>query len=209
MDGEAPEHFAWDLLDAPQGDHCAGTSVVGERQPPKQDDESLASEEVLVSDKTLSRDAKLSPDETPSLDEKLSPDEAPSPDEALSPDEAPAPHEALAPDEARISEQKPADHAAPELGPTGSPIFVSVPPVFRGERTISKICWADVGMPAEPGQYMTQYGLVEVGSDELSIWRSHPAAMFSVLLPSPYSSQNFARLGSFELRGPTGVFGDD
>jgi hypothetical protein len=63
-----------------------------------------------------------------------------------------------------------------------------------------KLTWAEVGMPTEPGQYDSRYGLIEVTVDDLWVWTKYPNAAFVVMQPSPFAEETVSRLGTFELR---------
>ena len=54
---------------------------------------------------------------------------------------------------------------------------------------MAKLTWGDIGMAAEPGQYKTRFGLVEITPDDLAIWKSFPKATFAVV---GLSSDNFS-----------------
>jgi hypothetical protein len=40
---------------------------------------------------------------------------------------------------------------------------------------MNKLTWCDI-MAAEPGQYKTRFGLVEIAVDDLAIWKHFPQA---------------------------------
>jgi len=87
----------------------------------------------------------------------------------------------------------------PELESDNHPMIAHEPLRIRSDRAIPKLGWSDIGMATEPGQYSSRYGLIQVQENEIWIWKMHPNATFTVMHPSPYSSQNFSQLGSFDL----------
>ena len=54
-------------------------------------------------------------------------------------------------------------------------------------------------MATEPGQWETQFGLVEITADDIAIWKQYPLAAFSITGFSPRIEGQILRLGSFEL----------
>jgi hypothetical protein len=65
---------------------------------------------------------------------------------------------------------------------------------------MNKLLWGDVGMAAEPGQYETRFGLVEITVDDLAIFKNFPHAAFAFVGFSPhYSSEMVLRLGAFDM----------
>jgi hypothetical protein len=65
---------------------------------------------------------------------------------------------------------------------------------------MNKLIWGNIGMAAEPGQYKTRFGLVEVTADDIAIWKHFPRASFAVVGFSLHnSSDTVLRLGAFDI----------
>jgi hypothetical protein len=72
-----------------------------------------------------------------------------------------------------------------------------------------KLTWAQVGLAAEPGQYDSQHGVIEVTAADLWVWSKYPNAAFVLMQPSPHSDETVSRLGTFELREDWTVPGNE
>ena len=80
----------------------------------------------------------------------------------------------------------------------------SYPPPGRAwaesEGEMNKLIWPDIGMAAEPGQFKTRFGPVEITGDDLAVWKQFPRAVFAIVGLSPHnSSEVVLRLGAFDI----------
>jgi hypothetical protein len=71
---------------------------------------------------------------------------------------------------------------------------------------MNKLIWGDIGTAAEPGQYKTRFGLVDITVDDLAIWKHFPRAAFAVFGLSPHNSlETVLRLGAFDISEDLGL----
>jgi hypothetical protein len=64
---------------------------------------------------------------------------------------------------------------------------------------IKKIIWPQVGRVKEPGRYMFRFGFLTITAEDLSIWRDHPTAAFTLVRIVTADDMDEFRLGIFEL----------
>ena len=70
---------------------------------------------------------------------------------------------------------------------------------------MNKLTWADISMAAEPGQYKTRFGLIEITVDDLAVRKNFPKATLAVVGLSPHhSSETILRLGAFDVNDDLG-----
>jgi len=67
------------------------------------------------------------------------------------------------------------------------------------ERTVPKVSWADLDNVPEAGSYPFRDGVVTVLELEITIWRSHPNALFRLMKKNPVRDQVEYVLGKYEL----------
>lgn len=197
---ERPSHFAWDLLDKAEqiaiqpnmdqrvfGARSCQTTV----QPAEVQALELPRDTALIAQSSplIQPEPKVLSHEPSALPVRSEPVPHGLPFRAdLEPKAGMLPHERSAA-EARL----------PQPGSNKHPMTAKEPLRIRSDETIPRLCWSDIGMPTEPGQYSSRYGSIQVHEDEIWIWKLHPNATFVVLHPSPYSRQEFSQLGSFDL----------
>jgi hypothetical protein len=65
---------------------------------------------------------------------------------------------------------------------------------------VHKVSWTQVGRVTEPGRYLFTFGWLTITAEDLTVWRQHPNAAFTLVVESPTEGVEQYHLGAFELK---------